>query len=198
MKISDRERRLLILIVPALLLALILRFTLFSDSSSSATTTATGADSIQLAQQRAARLRQLKALVPAREAVMKQTALDLAARERGLISGDTAAQAQASLLEAARRVGKSDQIDIRGGDFPAPKAFGEYGMVFTSVSFDCRIEQLVNFLADLGRQPELMVPSEEHISATGAMKQKMVTVRLTLAGIVPKKLIPEKKGLAAF
>jgi len=197
LKLNDRERRLLILIVPALLLALILRFTLFSDSSS-ATTAATGADSVQLAEQRAARLRQLKALVPARDAVMKQTALDLAARERGLISGDTAAQAQATLLEAARRVGKSDQIDIRSGDFPAPKAFGDYGMVFASVTFECHIEQLVNFLADLGRQPELMVPSEEHINATGAMKQKMVTVRMTLAGVVPKKLIPEKKGLAAF
>jgi len=197
LKLSDRERRLLILIVPALVLALILRFTLFSDSSS-ATTGATGADSIQLAQQRATRLRQLKSLVPAREAVMKQTALDLAAREKGLISGDTAAQAQASLLEAARRVGKADQIDIRGGDFPAPKVFGDYGMVFTSITFDCHIEQLVNFLADLGRQPELMVPSEERISATGPMKLKMVNVRLTLAGIVVKKLIPEKKGLAAF
>jgi hypothetical protein len=194
--LSDRERRLLLLIVPALLLALILRFTLFSDAAPSSSTA--GTDNVELARQRVARLRQLKALVPAREAVMKQTALDLAVREKGLISGDTAAQAQAALLEAARRVGKSDQIDIRGGDFPAPKAFGDYGMVFTSISFDCHVEQLVNFLADLGRQPELMVPSEERIAASGAMKQKMVSVRLILAGIVSKKLIPEKKGLGVF
>lgn len=197
MKLNDRERGLILLIVPALLMALILRFTMFSDSSSSSAE-ATGADSVQLAQQRAARLRQLKALVPAREEVMKQAAADLAVREKGLIPGDTAAQAQAALAEAARRVGKADQIDVRSGDFPAPKAFGDYGMVFASVTFDCRVEQLVNFLADLGRQPELMVPSEEHLNASGPAKQKMMTVRLTLAGVVPKKLIPEKKGLAAF
>lgn len=147
MKLTDRERRLLLLIVPALLIALILRFTLYSDSSPAAS--ATGPDSIELAQLRAARMRQLKALVPAREAVMKQTSADLALRERGMIPGDTAAQAQAALLEAARRVGKADQLDIRGGDFPAPKAFGDYGMVFVAVSFEGHIEQLVNFLADL-------------------------------------------------
>jgi hypothetical protein len=71
-------------------------------------------------------------------------------------------------------------------------------MVFASITFDCHVEQLVNFLADLGRQPELMVPSEERIAASGPAKQKMVSARLVLAGIVPKKLIPEKKGLAAF
>lgn len=194
MNLSEREKRLVLLIVPALLIALILRFTVYSDAAPVA---ATGADSIQLGQQRVARLRQLKSLLPAREAVMKQTAADLAVREKGLIPGDTAAQAQAALLEAARRVGKADQIDIRGGDFPAPKVFGEYGMVFASVSFECHVEQLVNFLADLGRQPELMVPSEERISA-GPQKQKTINVRIVLAGAVAKKLIPEKKGLGAF
>lgn len=195
MNLTDREKRLVILIVPALLIALILRFTLFSDAAPAA---ASATDSIAIAQQRVARLRQLKSLVSARETVMKQTASDLAVRERGLIPGDTAAQAQAALLEAARRVGKADQIDVRGGEFPSPRAFGDYGIVFTSITFECHVEQLVNFLADLGRQTELMVPSEERITASGPAKQKTITVRLVLAGIAPKKLIPEKKGLAAF
>jgi hypothetical protein len=196
MSLTDREKRLVILVVPALLVALILRFTLFSDAAPA--TSATGADTIALAQQRVQRLRQLKALVPGRETVVKQTAVDLTLREKGLIPGDTAAQAQAALLEAARRVGKTDQIEIRGGDFPAAKVFGDYGMVFASITFECHVEQLVNFLADLGRQPELMVPSEERISTGGQPKQKMVNVRIVLAGVVAKKLIPEKKGLAAF
>jgi hypothetical protein len=140
----------------------------------------------------------MKALVPARETVMKQSAADVAVRERGLIPGDTAAQAQAALLEAARRVGKSDQLDIRGGDFPAPKMLGDYGIVYTTISFECHVDQLVNFLADLGRQPELIVPSEEHIVAGQDKKTKIVLVRMILAGVVQKKLIPEKKGLGAF
>jgi len=55
----------------------------------------------------------------------------------------------------------------------------------------------VNFLADLSHQPELVIPSEERITA-GQQKQKLVNVRMILAGVVPKKLIPEKKGLGAF
>lgn len=43
-----------------------------------------------------------------------------------------------------------------------------------------------------------MVPSEERINATGPAKLKTITARLVLAGIVPKKLLPEKKALGAF
>jgi hypothetical protein len=150
-----------------------------------------------MARQRTARLRQIAALVPAREAVSRQTASDLADRERGILQADTAPQAQAALLEIARRVGKSEEIDVRGGDFGAPKAFGEYGLVFTTVTFECHIEQLVNFLADLTHQAELIVPSEERI-ASGSPKEKLMNVRITLAGIVPKKLVPDKKGAGAF
>ncbi len=196
MNLSPRERRLLMLLVPAVLIFVVLRFTVLSDSGPAAP--ASDGNSVALAQQRVARLRQLKALVPSREAVVKQAESDLAIREKGMIPGDTAAQAQAALLEAARRVGKSNQLDIRGGDFPAPKAFGDYGLVFTSLSFECHVEQLVNYLADLGRQPELMVPSEERITAGQDKKQKIVSVRMVLAGVVSKKLIPEKKGLGAF
>jgi hypothetical protein len=188
------------LLIPAVLIIVVLRFTVLSDSApaASAVSATADADSIALAQQRADRLRRMKALVPARETVMKQSAADVAVRERGLIPGDTAAQAQAALLEAARRVGKSDQLDIRGGDFPAPKMLGDYGIVYTTISFECHVDQLVNFLADLGRQPELIVPSEEHIVAGQDKKTKIVLVRMILAGVVQKKLIPEKKGLGAF
>jgi len=66
--------------------------------------------------------------------VLKQTTSDLADREHGILQADTAPQAQAALLEIARRVGKGEDIDVRGGDFGAPKAFGEYGLVFTTVT----------------------------------------------------------------
>jgi hypothetical protein len=194
MKITSRDRKALLLLGLAGTIMAFLRFTVLSDSAAAP---AASADSVGIAQQRAARLRQIAALVPAREAVLKQVSSDLADRERGLIPGDTAAQAQAAVLEVARRVGKGNQIDIRGGDFQAPKTFGDYGMVYTTVTFECHIEQLVNFLADLARQPELVVPSEERITA-GQAKQKMINVHMILAGVVPKKLIPEKKGLEAF
>ena len=95
-------------------------------------------------------------------------------------------------------MGKANEVDVRSGEFAAPKAFGEYGIVYATITFDCHIEQLLNFLADLTREPELIVPSEERITTVGNAKDKLITVRMVLAGIVAKKLIPEKKGLGAF
>jgi cytochrome c1 len=192
--LSSRERRLVFSLAPALLLIAGLRYTVFDDA---APAPAANPDNIALAQQRAARIRQIAALVPAREAVFKQTASDLADRERGIIQADTAPQAQASLLEIARRVGKGQQIDVRGAELGAPKAFGDYGLVYATVTFECHVEQLVNFLADLSHQPELIVPSEERI-VSGNPKEKLMNARIVLAGIVLKKLVPEKKALGAF
>jgi hypothetical protein len=193
MTLSDRDRRALIVLLAGLAVAGILRFA-FSGSPAAVTVTS---DSIETAQQRLVRLRQIAAAIPAREAEMRQIRADLADRERGIIQADTAAQGQAALLEIARRVGKDEQIDVRGGDLGAPKEFGDYGLVFATVTFECRIEQLVNFLADLSHEPELIVPSEERITAANP-KEKTMGVRLVLAGVVAKKLVPQKKGLGAF
>jgi hypothetical protein len=195
-KISARERRYLMLLIPAVLIVLVLRYTVLDDSVPA--TPAAGAGNIAMAQQRAVRLRQIIATTPAREAIFKQTATDLTDRERGIIQADTAPQAQAGLLEIARRVAKLEQIDVRGGDLGSPKAFGDYGLVYATITFECHIEQLVNFLADLQKQPELVVPSEERITSAPQAKLKTLNVRMLLAGVVAKKLVPEKKGLGAF
>jgi hypothetical protein len=194
MKISERDRRALILMAAVLVIGAVLRYA-FLDHP--AATVSTSPNTIVLAQQRLTRMRKIAATLPAREAAMKQAASDLADRERGMIQADTAPQAQATLLEVARRLGKNNQLDVRGGDFGAPKAFGDYGLVFATVTFECHIEQLVNFLADLSHEPELVVPSEERLTS-GNPKEKTMGVRMVLAGVVAKKLVPEKKGLGAF
>ena len=195
MTITDRDRRALVLLGAAAVLAMLVRF-LLPDSSVPAASVAS--DNVDMAQRRVARLRQIAGTVPVREAMMKQTDADLNTRESGgILQADTAAQAQASLLEIARRVGKGNQIDVRGGDLGAPKVFGDYGLVYATITFDCHIEQLVNFLADLSKQPELIAPSEERVVAANA-KEKLVNVRMVLAGVVLKKLVPEKKALGAF
>jgi hypothetical protein len=194
MKISERERRALILMAAVLVIGAVLRYAFLDHPT---TTVSTSPNTIALAQQRLTRMRQIAATLPAREATMKQTAADLADREHGMIQADTAPQAQAALLEIARRLGKNNQLDVRGGDFGAPKAFGDYGLVSATVTFECHIEQLVNFLADLSHEPELVVPSEERLTS-GSPKEKTMGVRMVLAGVVAKKLVPEKKGLGAF
>jgi len=194
--LTGREKKALIIWGAAVAIALIVYFTIPEVGVIPARSARIA--NVEIAQQRAVRVRQLAALAPAREATMRQVTSDLADRERGLVPGDTAAEAQASVLEVARRVGKGDQIDVRGGDFPAAKPFGDYGLVYATVSFECHIEQLVNFLSDLAKQNELVVPTEQRINAGLQPKQKMVAVRMILAGVVAKKLIPEKKGLGAF
>jgi hypothetical protein len=194
MTLSTRDQRALLILAAGLVTAAILHFTVFNNSQAAVNV---AIDTAGRAQENLVRLRQIVATVPAREAALKQASADLAERERGILQADTAPQAQAALLEIARRLGKNNQIDVRGGELGAPKPFGDYGLVYATVTFDCHIEQLVNFLADLTREPELVVPSEERITA-GNPKDKGINVRIVLAGVVPKKLVPEKKGLAGF
>ena len=52
-------------------------------------------------------------------------------------------------------------------------------------------------MADIGNQAELIsVTDLQFTQVTG--KQKLVPVRVTFTGIVPRRLVPEKKGGQAF
>ncbi len=195
MTLTSRDRRSLLILAGALAVIAVLNFTVLSDSTAPAAAVAS-LDPVQL-RSRVALLRQTAAALPVREALLKQNDADLAERERGIIQADTVAQAQAELVETARRVGNANQLDVRSSDFASPKVFGDYGLVYAAVTFDGHIEQVLNFLADLTRETELIVPSEERITSTNA-KEKLVSVRMVLSGVVAKKLIPEKKGLGAF
>jgi hypothetical protein len=195
MTFTQRDRRALILFGAGLLTVLVLRFGVYRDSQ---TAVVEAKDSVPLAENRLARLRQAEIAVPAKEALFKRLAAEVALREKGVIQAPTAQQAQAHLLETIRRVGKNEGIDVRGGEFPELRALGEeYGEAAVSVNFECRIEQFVNFLAALTKEPELLASDEIRVS-TANPKEKTVSVRLTLAGIVPRNLVPVKKGLAAF
>ncbi len=152
-------------------------------------------DSAPLLELRLRKLRQLAATVPARTEVLKTFHTQLQTREKGVMAFATASQAQAHLLEVVHRVAAANKIEARGGDFAPPSLLGDdYGQVAVSIMFESPIESFVNFLADLSKEPELIAPSEVHV-ATGNIKIKTVNVRMTLAGVVNRKLVPEKKIL---
>ena len=195
MKLTTRDRRALILLGAGLLTVVVLRFGVYRDSAAAVVESS---DSIPLAEQRLARLRQAEVSGPPKQALLNRLTAELALREKGVIQAPTAQQAQAQLLETIRRIGKGEGLDVRGGEFPELHALGDdYGEAAVSVNFECRIEQLVNFLAALTREPELVATNEVRVS-TANMKDKTVMVRLTLAGVVPKSLVPVKKGLMVF
>ena len=156
-------------------------------------------DTVPVAERRLERLRELAATVPGKEAVLKQALAELSLREKGILKADTAAQAGAQLLDVIRRIGMANGIDARGAEEVnriKPLA-NDYGEVSVTVTFTCGIEQLVNFLAELANEPEILATNEINISG-GGDKNKNVQVRLGLSGVAPRYLVPEKKGMVSF
>jgi len=195
MNISERDQKALKYLGGAILLASVIYFW----PAGTATEAAAGVvNATEVLEKRLGKSRTLLMEVPDKQAVLKQVQSDLAVREKGLLVADTAAQAQAQLFQILRRVGRAQgpPIEVRANEIGQARMFGDdYGEVSVSVSFECGIEQLVNLLADLGAQPELLATSEIRIGQA-AGPQKVIPVRLTISGIVPRKLIPEKKGLS--
>jgi hypothetical protein len=194
MKLEKRER-LLLLVAGVLAVLVALRLGLGSSGPSIAEASA---DSVEMAEKKLVKLRQLAAIVPGKEALVKQANAQLASKEVGVIQAETAQQAQAQLLQVIRELGKTEGIDARGGEFGPVKPLGaDYGEVSVSVAFDCRIEQLVNFLADLTSEKALLATSDVRINSTNT-KEKTLGVRLSLSGVIPRRLVPEQKGPSLF
>ena len=196
MTVGTLDRRLILLLLGALLLIAVLRFGVYGDRP---TQVVAASESIPAAENRLERLRRVAATVPGKETLFKQVSAELETREKGILKADTAAQAQAQLLNVIHTIAAANGIDARGAEgFPPPKPLAaDYGDVSVPVTFTCGIDQLVNFLAALANEPEILATDEIQI-AGGNDKKKNVQVRLTLSGVVPRKLVPEKKGLAAF
>jgi Tfp pilus assembly protein PilO len=192
------DRRTALLLVLGVAVVLVLRFMVFGDKPAAVVA---ASDSIPMAEKRLAKLRADVATVPGKEKVARVVLTDLAAREKGMVRADTAAQAQAQLLEIVRRTGKDEGIDVRGAEEMRVRPLAnDYGEVLVAVSFNCRIDQFVNFMADLANLPELVATSDIRVTTANVAnpKEKIVTVRLALSGVVPRKLVPEKKGVDSF
>jgi hypothetical protein len=197
---SDREKKLVLWLIPAVILFVILKFVVFKDDKLAPVVgAAASGETVQQSEKRLAKLRLVAATVPAKQKVLAQVDADLAVREKGVIQVDTAPQAQARLLEIVRKAANAEGIDLRGGDFAQAKVISpDYGEVYAGFSFTCAIEKYVNFMAALSHEPELIGPTDIHINSGMNPKDKSVTVRMTLGGLVAKKMIPEKKGFTSF
>jgi type II secretory pathway component PulM len=193
--LQTRDKRALVGLGAAVVLLLI--YLAFSGGGAAPAVVA-ATDSIPTAEKRLTRVRQLAAGVVGREQVLKQVSAELAERERGVIQAATAAQAQAQLLNVVRRVAKAQTPPLEFGTVDLGKQISElgdnYGEVQISMPFTCHIEELINFLADLSKQPEALATTDLRITAQDP-KQKTLLVRLTVAGVVPKRLVPQKKAV---
>ena len=192
MNLRPRDRRALAWLAVSALLGLVIHFWPASDGTAGVVVPA--GDPVTLAETRLARLREAAATVPAKESVFKKVSADLAVREKGIITADTAAQAQAQVIQIIRRLGAAENppIEIRSTELNPIRPFGDaYGEASVAVQIECHIDQLVNLLAALEAQPELVATSDLRVLSADA-KEKTVSVRLSVSGVVPRRLVPEK------
>jgi hypothetical protein len=190
MRVGTLDRKTAILWIFCVAAILILYFFVLADRSPAVVA---ASESAPMAEKRLERLRQIAATVPGKEALMKQATGELDTREKGMLKAETGAQAQAQLQELLHKVGAANGIDIRGLEDMRIKPFGsDYGEASVTVRFTCLIEQLVNLLAALANEPELLSTNQIQITG-GPDKNKTIQVRLTLSGVVSKKWAQEKK-----
>ena len=191
--LEPREKKALAALGFALAIsAVVLAYELWPSSSATADAAVQSAPQME---QRLARVRDLAATVPGKQDILKKIGADLEAREKGLIRADTAQQAQAQVITILRGLAAAEAppIEIRATELGAITAFtDDYGAVNVSIQAECRVEQLLNFMAALAARPELIATRDLRVVA-GDPKQKTLNVRITVAGIVPKNLAPQQK-----
>ncbi|HYP13143.1 MAG TPA: type II secretion system protein GspM [Bryobacteraceae bacterium] len=196
MTLQPREKKLVQ--IGAIAAAVILAITFLLPGEPEAVKPVTAVQTIPDAEKRLVRVRQLAAAVPGKEQVLAQVSAELADREKGLIQAATAAQAQAQLLQILRRLARTENIDLRNTEIGQVKAFSpQYGEVLVATNFDCSIEQLLNLLASITAQKELLGTYALRIGSANP-KQKTIPVYLGVSGLVHRSLIPDSKKEMAF
>jgi hypothetical protein len=192
--LQPNDRRALAILAGAIVIFGV--YELWPDSSTPAVAAAAPVlSSVPAAEHRLAQLRETAATVPGKEETLKGVAAELAAREKGLIAADTKDQAQAQLIQIVRKLGRAETppIEIRSTELGAGHPLGDaYGAVDLAVQIECRIDQLINLLAALAAQPELISTTDLRVTSANA-KEKTVGVRLGLMGVVARKLVDTKK-----
>jgi hypothetical protein len=190
---TQRDRRALALLGVAAVGLAVYQWSESATPNFSSSATATP-EAVLLAEKRLDRARRLMAVAPERDQIMKQVTGELSLREKGLVAADTPQQAQAQVLQIVRKLARNENMDIRTSEILQVRPLGDsYGEAQVAVGLECRIEQLLNLLAAITAQPELLSTYDLRVSALNP-RDKTVSVRITVAAVVPKKLVPEKKA----
>lgn len=191
LQVGTLDRKYATLLIVSVVLFALMKF----GSSSGQSTAVVGAtDSIPLAEKRLEKLRQQAATLAGKEEIIKQARAELATREAGLLKGDTKEQAQAQLLELVQAAAKANGIETHGVErYTEEVVDNDYGEVGVEIAFSCGIEQVINLLASFADQPQILATNELRITSGTDLKKKQVQVRLAVSGIVPRKLLPQKK-----
>jgi type II secretion system (T2SS) protein M len=113
--------------------------------------------------------------------------------EGGLLASKTAALASAEMQQLVRQLTAAESIDLRSSDFlPAKSLSADYTVVPVGLQFQCRLDQLVALLRDIGEGPKYVAVPRLLIQAVGS-KEKVLSISLQIAGIMRAEP-PQKEG----
>ena len=187
MPIQERDQKALKLAAAALLLFAVFRFGVFpawdhwQEQRASLTFEET-----TLAKYRAAveALAQRSAEVSSLEARLQEA-------EAGLLSQRTSALASAELQELVKQLTAAHSIEVRSSEFLPSKPLGEsYQQVPLGVQFQCRLDQLVNFLKAVEQSPKQLAVSKLLVQSAGG-PEKQINVSMTVTGVMLSEEAPE-------
>jgi len=197
MNLSERDKRAVKWLAYAAVPSLVMLLWPAGDNAANnaASAVPAGVNTPEALEKHLQRLRKKQAELPVKQTVAKDLLGQLVTREKGLIRADTLAQAQAQLTQVIRQTGRGQGIDFRAVSTGQSRIYGgEYGEIMITASADCKIEQLVNFLAEITKLPELLSTEDLRINSNGNVKEKNLNFQVSISGLVPKKLIPEKRS----
>lgn len=184
-KLSPRDRRALLLLVPAAGLFLLLnRVVLPLADSAGLSQSVAGREKILRKSQAIA------AAVPSHEVTAGTLAATLGDAEKGLLAGPTPALQGAEVQQMVRDLAGAQGISLRSVDFTALKSLGpDYAQVGVSTTFTASMDQLVPFLNALGTAPKILSVDRLRLAASNLAAtptvpaKKLVTVYIAISGV---------------
>ncbi len=186
-QLSDREKWMLLLLVPV---ALGVGFWQIGVWSSKGGSTLTGG-SIDALEQRFLWARDQASQKPLSDAEYAAVEAALEKVEGRLLGSETSALAQAEMQSLLGDLLKGEGIVMRNSRFGTVALEGEhYAQVPLTVDFTCAIEQFVNLSAAIASAPKLLTTRSIRVNENNA-DTKAVRVQMTVAGYLPVARTPE-------
>lgn len=186
-QLTQREKRMLLGLAPALLAAGLWQLGIWSSQSESAP--ADG--SIEAQEQRFALMREQVRRKPLSDAEYQVVEQALERIEGLLLNSATPALAQAEVRSLLGDLLKDEGIAMRNSRFETVSLEGKhYAQVPLTVDFTCAIEQFVNLMAAIANAPKLLTTRGLRLQRSNA-QTKALSVRMTVSGYLPAERAPE-------
>ena len=186
-QLSDREKWMLLLLIPILLAVGFWQVGLWSSQSGS---TLTGG-SIDALEQRFLLARDQANQKPLSDAEYAAVEAALEKVEGRLLASESSALAQAEMQSLLGDLLKGEGIVMKNSRFGTVALEGEhYAQVPLTVEFSCAIEQFVNLTAAVASAPKLLTTRSIRVNQDNA-DTKAVRVQMIVAGYLPVARTPE-------